>query len=168
MVTQIIFIITAGVTLLAALFVVSAKNLVHSALWLIVALFGVAVLYTLLNAGFFTVAQVLIYIGAIAILFIFAVMLTRRDMRDTGPQQNPYWWLAIILVVLLFGGLVVALSSWSGFTTALPPMAADANTLSRLGQALVSPDGYLLPFELASVLLVAAMMGAIYVSWIKK
>jgi NADH-quinone oxidoreductase subunit J len=74
---QIIFIAAATVTLVAAFFVVSTKNLIHSAFWLILALFGVAVTYVLLQAGFFAVVQVVVYIGAISILFIFAAMLTR-------------------------------------------------------------------------------------------
>lgn len=168
MVTQIIFLITALVTLVAALFVVTSKHLVHSALWLILALFGVAVLYALLNAGFFTVAQVLIYIGAISILFIFTVMLTRRELRDSGPQHNSSWWLAALLAVLMFVGVAVMLTSWSRFSIPAPVLQAESDTLMRLGMALVSPDGYLLPFELASVLLMAAMLGAIYVSMIKK
>jgi NADH-quinone oxidoreductase subunit J len=168
MATQIIFLITAMVTLLAAILVVTTKHLVHAALWLILALFGVAVLYVLLDAGFFTVAQVLIYIGAIAILFIFAVMLTRKDLRDSGPQQTSNWWLAGILALLMFAGAITMLLSWEGFSTPLPALSADADTLGRLGLALVSPDAYLLPFELASVLLVAAMVGAIYISWIRK
>ena len=85
---QIIFIIVAAVTLVAGLSVVTSRNLIHSALWLILTLFGVAIFYVLLDAGFFAVIQVIIYIGAIAILFIFAAMLTRRVMQDTGPQTN--------------------------------------------------------------------------------
>lgn len=165
---QIIFFIFAVITLVAAFLVVTAKSLVHSALWLILALFGVAVLYVLLDAGFFAAAQVLIYIGAIAILFIFAVMLTRKDLRDAGSQQNGTWPLAAVLAVVLFAGLFFVLSSWSSFGTPKPDMPAGANALSDLGLALVSANAYLLPFELASVLLVAAMIGAIYVSLIKK
>ena len=87
---------------LAAAFVVlgsavMTRNLVHAALWLIVTLFGVAVLYAILDAGFLAVVQVVIYIGAIAILFIFAVMLTRKEMRDRGEQQNQGWWLGAIV-----------------------------------------------------------------------
>lgn len=77
---QFVFLAVAAVTLAAAFMVVSSRSLIHSALWLVLALFGVGVVYVLLNAGFFAVAQVLIYIGAIAILFIFAVMLTRKVM----------------------------------------------------------------------------------------
>ena len=79
---QIIFLIVAALTLISAVFVVTSRNLVHAALWLVATLFGVAVIYALLNAGFIAVVQVVVYIGAIAILFIFAVMLTRKDLRE--------------------------------------------------------------------------------------
>src|SRR5574338_1685736 len=97
---QIIFILVALFTLGSGFMVVTSRNLVHAALWLVSALFGVAVTYTLLNAAFLAVVQVVVYIGAIAILFIFAVMLTRKDMRDQGPQMNRGWWLSAILSVL--------------------------------------------------------------------
>lgn len=167
-VMQIIFFIFAVITLVAAFLVVTAKSLVHSALWLVLALFGVAVLFVSLDAGFFAAAQVLIYIGAIAILFIFAVMLTRKDIRDTGSQQNRTWPLAAVLAIVLFTGLFFILSSWSSFTMEKPDLVSGTDALSNLGQALVSINAYLLPFELASVLLVAAMIGAIYVSLSKK
>jgi NADH-quinone oxidoreductase subunit J len=165
---QILFMIVAVITLGAALMVVTVRNLIHSALWLILALFGVAIFYVVLSAGFFAVAQVVIYIGAIAILFIFAAMLTRRVMVDTGPQSNQNWWAVALVAILLFVSLIVILRSWPGFTTPLPEMTSDVNSLEELGMALVSPNGYLLPFELASVLLVAAMIGAIYVALEKK
>ena len=168
-VIQLIFLVVAAVTLFAGLMVVTARNLIHSALWLILTLFGVAVFYVLLNAGFFAVVQVVIYIGAIAILFIFAAMLTRRVMQDSGPQTNSFWWLAALVALLMFIGGFVMLREWSGFTSTAPELAdGGSGTLQQLGQALVSPDAYLLPFELASVLLVAAMIGAIYVAWEKK
>ena len=82
---QIVFLIVALFTLVSGLLVVTSRNLVHAALWLVSTLFGVAVTYSLLHANFLAVVQVVVYIGAIAILFIFAVMLTRKDMRDQGP-----------------------------------------------------------------------------------
>jgi NADH-quinone oxidoreductase subunit J len=137
---------------------------------LILTLFGVAVIYGLLDAGFLAATQVIIYIGAIAILFIFAVMLTRRVMHDVGSQNNQYWWVAAPLSALLFGALVWMLSTWQGFTTARPQLAPEARSgmLKQLGQLLVSPDGYVLPFELASILLVAALIGAIWIAWDRK
>jgi NADH-quinone oxidoreductase subunit J len=161
---QLIFLFIAGVTLVAALMVVTSRNLVHAALWLILTLFGVAVFYVLLSAGFFAVVQVIIYIGAIAILFIFAVMLTGRVARETGPQTNSNWWLASLISLALFIGIIVVLNDWTGFTTPMPDLGAGANSLEQLGTALVSPDAYVIPFELASILLVAAMIGAIYVA----
>jgi NADH-quinone oxidoreductase subunit J len=168
-VMQIIFIAAAAATLISALLVVTSRNLVHSALWLVVSLFGVAILYALLSAGFLAIVQVVVYIGAIAILFIFAAMLTRRMMQDTGPQSNANWWLAALLAAALFGGLIWLLNGWAGFTSSQPVLSMDANQLLRkLGADLVSPDAYVLPFELASVLLIAAMIGAIVVAWERK
>jgi len=165
---QIIFIAAAAVTLVAALLVVSAKNLIHSAFWLILALFGVAVTYVLLQAGFFAVVQVVVYIGAISILFIFAAMLTRRVMQDQGPQNNSNWWLGALIALVFFVGLTMILVKIPGATSQAPEIAENADPLRQLGTQLVSPDGYLLPFELASVLLMAAMIGAIYVAWERK
>jgi len=162
---QIIFLITAVVTLGAAFMVVTTRKLVHAALWLVLALFGIAVMYVLLNAGFLAVAQVVIYIGAIAILMIFAIMLTRRVAYDSGPQINRNWpWAALVALVLL-GVLVLILTSWDGFTTILPEMSTRADPLRQLGMALVSPNAYLVPFEVASVLLLAALIGAIIIAW---
>lgn len=163
--SQIIFILVAAMTLGAALMVVSARNLVHAALWLIIALFGVAVFFVFLNAGFLAVAQVVIYIGAIAILLIFAIMLTRRVAEDNGPQVNPGWAWSALVSVLLFGGLVYMLSTWQGFSLPRPELDAGLDPLRELGMALVSPQAYVLPFEVASVLLLAALIGAIMVAW---
>ena len=165
---QIIFLIVAVVTLAAGISVVTSRNLIHSALWLILALFGIAVFYVLLDAGFFAVIQVIVYIGAIAILFIFAAMLTRKVMKDTGPQSNSNWWLGALIAVFLLAGITLVLSSWEGFTSLAPELASPGDRLNQLGLALVSPDHYVLPFELASVLLVAAMIGAIFVAGEKK
>jgi NADH-quinone oxidoreductase subunit J len=161
----ILFLITAMVILASAVMVVSTRNLVHAALWLVSALFGVAVLYALLNAGFLAVVQVVIYIGAIAILFIFAVMLTRREMRDTGPGLNKNWWVSALMSILTFGGLAYLLSSWSGFSQTSAAIPSGFDAVSALGEALISPEAFVLPFEVASVLLVAALVGAVYIAF---
>jgi NADH-quinone oxidoreductase subunit J len=166
--TQILFILIAAVTLGAALMVVTTRNLIHAALWLIVSLFGIAVVYVLLNAGFLAVAQVVVYIGAIAILMIFAIMLTRRIAQDTGPRFNSNWAWALGLSVLIFGALGWMLTNWQGFTLTAPEIGPANDSLRQLGQALVSPNAYILPFELASILLLAALVGAIIVAWDRK
>jgi NADH-quinone oxidoreductase subunit J len=165
---QIIFLLVALFTLGSGFMVVTTRNLVHAALWLVSTLFGVAVTYALLNATFLAVVQVVVYIGAIAILFIFAVMLTRKDMRDQGPQMNPNWWFGALIAVLVFAGLFFLLQGWSGLSATAADMPAGFDSISELGNALVSPDAYVLPFEVASVLLVAALVGAVYVAFNRK
>jgi len=165
---QIIFLVVALYTLGSALMVVTTRNLVHAALWLVSTLFGVAVVYALLNANFIAVVQVVVYIGAIAILFIFAVMLTRKDMRDTGPQMNRNWWLGVLVAVLTFAGLATILQGWSGFSKTAADIPSGFDAVSLLGEALVSPTAYVLPFDVASVLLLAALVGAVYLAFNKK
>ena len=165
---QIIFIFVALFTLGSGFMVVTTRNLVHAALWLVSTLFGVAVVFALLNASFLAVVQVVVYIGAIAILFIFAVMLTRKDMRDQGPQMNPGWWAGALIAVLVFAGLFALLQGWNGLSTTALEIPAGFDAIANLGDALVSPDAYVLPFEVASVLLVAALVGAVYVAFNRK
>src|SRR6266508_4665593 len=127
---QIIFLIVGAATLGAALMVVTTRNLVHAALWLVATLFGVAVLYALLRAGFLAVVQVVIYIGAIAILFIFAVMLTRKDIRDQGAQHNPNWWFGALLALVVFAGLFFLLQGWSGLSKTAVDIPAGFDSIS--------------------------------------
>ncbi len=167
---QIIFLLVAVLTLASGLMVVTCRKMLHAALWLVLSLFGIAMLFAILEAGFFAVVQVVVYIGAIAILIIFAVMLTRRVMEDTGPQVNRYWPVAAVAVVGIFAGLVAIFRGWGGMN-ALPPeytQQAHSQTITQLGQALVSPTGYVLPFEASSVLLLGALVGAIFIAWEKK
>src|SRR4030065_839870 len=124
---QIIFILFAAISLGGAVMVVTVRNLVHAALWLILSLFGIAVMFALLNAGFLAVVQVVIYIGAISILMIFAIMLTRRVMQDVGSQLNPGWRIAGLLSVVFFGGLVWMLEKWEDFYLRMPVRAAEAD-----------------------------------------
>jgi len=165
---QISFMLAAAITLGSALMVVSTKKILHAALWLVASLFGVAMLFALLQANFFAVVQVVVYIGAIAILVIFAVMLTRRVMQDTGSQHIRAWWVAALASAAAFGALVYILSSWQGFWNQAPALPNPDASLALLGEALVSPNAYAIPFEVASILLLAALIGAIVVAFQKK
>jgi NADH-quinone oxidoreductase subunit J len=162
---RIAFLVVALFTLVSGFMVVTTRNLVHAAFWLVATLFGVAVTYALLNASFLAVVQVVVYIGAIAILFIFAVMLTRKDLRDQGAQQNGNWWVGALLAALMFVGLLFLLQSWAGLSKTAEAIPSGFDAISELGTALTSPDAYVLPFEVASVLLVAALVGAVYVAF---
>jgi len=165
---QLVFAATGLVVLGSAVVVVTTRNLVHAALWLVVTLFGVAALYAILDAGFLAIVQVVIYIGAIAILFIFAVMLTRKELRDQGAQLNRGWWLGALVAVLTFAGLALMVRGWSGFSTLPKAIPAGFDAVGALGNALVAPDAFVLPFEVASVLLLAALIGAVYIAFTRK
>lgn len=156
------FIVMSAITLLCGLAVVTVRNLFHAALYLIGALFGVALLYILLEASFLAIAQILIYIGAIAILIIFAVMLTRGVMGQAGGLVNAQWIHAAIIAILLFGLLGVLLGQFPWQVAGLAQAPGDS--IATLGKALVNPDLYMVPFEVASVMLLAGLIGAIYVA----
>ncbi len=163
-VEQAVFLFTSLLILFSGFMMVTRQNLVHAALYLIVALFGVAVVFVLLDAGFLAVVQVLVYIGAIAILMIFAVMLTHGDVsREQEPVNKGFGW-ALLLAALFCFGLIILVGQWPGVNSQAPALDADTNTVLDLGTALVSPDGYVIPFEVASILLLAALIGALVVA----
>jgi NADH-quinone oxidoreductase subunit J len=164
-VPQILFLATGAVTLIAAVMVVTSPRLVHAGLWLILALAGMAVLFVLLENGFLAVVQVAIYIDAIAILIIITVMLTRAVMRETEQQINRMWALAGLGAFLLFAGLMSIGAQLGGTAPSALSKLPDPETgLELLGRSLVDVDAFILPFEVASILLVAALIGSIVVA----
>ena len=155
----IVFIVMTILTLGGAAGVVFSPNLFHSALYLIVSLFGVAGYYVLLSAGFLAVVQLMVYIGAIAVLILFAIMFSRRLMGLSEGQSNRQWWLSLPIAVLLGGVLIgVAISvQW--------PVSGEAPTedsVLQLGLAFLG--SYLIPFEVVSILLSVALIGAIFLA----
>lgn len=153
---QVVFVVISAVAVGGAFGVVAARNLFHSALFLVLSFTGVAGLYVLLDAGFIAAIQVLIYIGAISILILFAVMLSQNLMTRGERQNQRRWWLGAALALALTTALVVLLIRASGtMTVGNAPMVS----IERLGESLVGP--FALLFELASALLLVAMVGAI-------
>lgn len=158
MVQMIIFGLSSLITLGAALAVVTNKNILHSAFYLVLAFVGVAIIYVLLEAPFIAMVQVLIYIGAIAILIVFAIMLTRKISSDDLTQRNAQWILAALGAAGLFLvlGWIVYRVNWPVVKQVVPE-----DTITILGQELLST--YVIPFEIASVLLLAALVGSIII-----
>ena len=156
---NIAFGIIAAAIVLAALRVVTTRNIVHAALYLIIVLAGVAAQYFLLGAEFVGTAQILIYLGAIVVLFLFGIMLTRAPLKGESSLDNDQRWLAAVVGVLLLGVMSFALID--GFEdTELP-----ADTVQRTAQVADSVfSTYLVPFEVVSVLLLAALVGAIVIA----
>ncbi len=156
---MIIFGIASLITLGAAAAVVTVRNILHGAFFLVLSFFGVAMIYVLLEAPFLSVVQVLIYIGAIAILIIFAVMLTHRLLSEDLIQVNKQWIWSALGAVSLFGvfAFILLQINWP-----VVQQTAPQNEVLRLGEDLLT--SYLVPFELASVLLLAALVGAIVIA----
>lgn len=155
------FFIMAAFALGGSLGVVVNRNLFHAALYLVLALFGVAGLFVLLEAPFLAAVQVLVYVGAITVLITITIMVTRRIM-GVSESVNRQWPLAAgvsALIAITLG--FVALDRFSG---AVPVADVPADNIVQLGKALADHQGYLVPFEVASVLLLAAMIGAIVVA----
>ncbi|MBN2501878.1 MAG: NADH-quinone oxidoreductase subunit J [Anaerolineales bacterium] len=160
---QIVFLSVAAVTLFAGVMVVTRRNLIHSAFFLILALFGVAVLFGVMEAGFLAVVQVLVYIGAIAILMIFAIMLTRNVIADKGFNNVAGW--AVLVSLAVMAGLVAVLTQIPNVNTTELESLAGRNTVAEMGELLVAVDGYMIPFLVVSLLLTGALVGSIIVAY---
>jgi len=160
-VSQILFILFALATLVAAYLVVTVRNLIHAALWLVASLLGIAAIFVMLDASFMATVEVVLYVGAIAILIVFAVMLTRRVMEDVGSQRTDNWWFAAILSGLFFAStsILIWFTKWPNL-----PEGDVGDTVLILGKSLVDPNKYVIPFEVASVLLIVALIGSIAVA----
>ncbi len=140
----------------SALMVAAVRNLLHAVLFLVLSFIGVAGLYITLSADFVAMVQVLIYAGAIAVLMLFAIMLTPRAARDNA--DGIFWAPALVLAGLLATtiSLIATRTEW-----AVSDRGPFSQTASVIGEALLDP--FVLPFEVASVVLVAAMIGAIVI-----
>jgi NADH-quinone oxidoreductase subunit J len=143
----------------SAIKVVTTKNIVHAALFLIVVLANVAGQYFLLGAEFIGTAQILIYLGAIVVLFLFGIMLTRAPLGEETSLDNNQRALAAVVAVLLLAVMGYALVDQFD-DTELPTETVQRT--AQVSDAVFST--YLLPFEVVSVLLLAALIGAIVIA----
>ncbi len=153
---DIIFYFFATVTLISAGIVVFSKNIVRSAFSLVFTFFGIAGLYVLLNADFVAVAQLFVYVGGILVLLLFAVMLTQKISNLQMKITTLHPIIAIILVASLIGVLcgIVRMNDWRIITISEIPQS----TAQSIGKALITT--HILPFEIISVILLVAIIGA--------
>ncbi|MEV5613435.1 NADH-quinone oxidoreductase subunit J [Streptomyces sp. NPDC052225] len=161
---EIAFLLVGLVTFGAAIVTVTTKQLVHAALWLVVALGGLAVEYLLLTAEFIAWVQVLIYVGSVVVLLLFGLMLTRAPIGRSPDADSPNRWAALTVAVASAAALVWVVvdafrTTWIDLDTAAG--AAQGST-AVTGSVLFRH--WVLPFEALSVLLLAALVGAIVLS----
>lgn len=157
----VLFLITAFITIGAAAAMVLSHNAVHSALWLVLNFFGVAVLYLLLNAPFLAMVQITVYAGAIMVLFLFVIMLlgSEKGQEEVNglPWQTP--------VALVLGLVLVSIAGYAILGADSPAIATAPATDPQIGAAEAVANSlfstYLLPFEITSVLLLVALIGAV-------
>lgn len=155
-----VFIILALVTLLSAAAAASLRNLVHCALSLVVAFAGLAALYLRLHAQFVGFAQVLVYIGAVAVLVVFAILLTRSGDTPNQAVLAPGWRAGVVISALVFATLGWAVLNSNAIATETP--AAPEITVKHIGDALMTR--YVLPLQVTGLLLAAATIGAVIIA----
>ena len=154
--SEALFVVAAVLIVGGGLGVVATRNVVHAALFLLVSLVSAAGLFLLVFAEFLALVQVLIYGGAIVIVLLFAIMLTRSE-EYPRISDNPQWPLAIVAALAVFGVLAAA------FLWKTPPdSSAEGPTLTALGTSLFTD--WAIPFEVASLVLLVALIGAIIIA----
>jgi NADH-quinone oxidoreductase subunit J len=147
------FFIIAALTLSAALAAACLRQLIHAALSFALTLVGVAAFYFLLGAEFVGLVQIFVYVGAVAVLIVFTILLTRHDLeKDRG-----FNWGGVVIAAAVFVGLLWAIMQASEFSVAAQPMAA--LTVGQIGQGLLSD--YVWPLQCVGLLLTAALVGAL-------
>ncbi len=150
---SIAFIVISVFTLAAALAAATLPNLMHAALCLVLALLGIASFFLLLGAEFVGLALIFIYIGAVAVLVVFTILLTRRDLRE----HRGFRWSGGVIALAVFGGLSWAILKTQSLT--IVPTHIRVLTVKRIGETLMT--GYVWPLQCVGVLLTAALIGAL-------
>jgi NADH-quinone oxidoreductase subunit J len=157
---NIFFGVIALIAIAAALRMVTTTNVVHAALYLMVVLGAVAGVYIILAAEFVAAAQVLVYIGAVVVLVLFGVMLTRARIGDEPDLDYDHRWLGVLVAGLLLA--VMSYSLWDRFEDTLLPADREIQRTAEVADSIFAT--YIVPFEAISVLLLAALIGAIVVA----
>ncbi len=160
MIAIIAFYLFATLTIASAVAVIFARNPVHSVLWLILAFFNAAGLMLLAGAEFIALLLVIVYVGAVAVLFLFVVMMLNIDFATLRTGFNKNLPFGIIVALVLLGEMIVAVTAWkAGPRLADAPLPAAVPNIVGVGELLYTR--YLFPFEIAGLVLLVAMIGAI-------
>jgi len=154
------FFILSVLTIVGAAAALTLRNLVHCVLALMVAFVGLAGLYLQLDAQFIGFAQILVYIGAVAILIVFAILLTRGTESPSQSIVSPSWAISSVVSVVVFGILAWTIRSSVATRHSIPPQPEV--TIKQIGNALMSR--FALPLEVIGLLLTAALVGAVTIA----
>ncbi|MDD3773470.1 MAG: NADH-quinone oxidoreductase subunit J [Weeksellaceae bacterium] len=158
---EILFFILAGLTVLAAVLTISSKSPIHSILYLIITFFSISAHYVLLNAQFLAVVNIIVYGGAIMVLFLFVVMLMNLNKEDKNFSKS-FIIIAGSIASILFFVLTANIFNRAGISNEILTADGEIGLTEKLGEVLYSE--YVIPFELASILFMGAMIGAVLLS----
>ena len=147
------FIVIAILTLGAAMAAATLRKLMHAALSFAVAFVGIAAFFFLLGAEFVGLVQIFVYIGAVAVLIVFTILLTRRDVE----KDRMFNWSGVVIAIAVFGGLIWAILKTQSLSVAAPEIPA--LTVKRIGEVLMT--NYVWPLQCVGLLLTAALIGAL-------
>ncbi len=159
------FYVFAVTAVAAGLLTVTGRNPVHSVLWLILAFISAAGLFVLLGAEFVAMLLVIVYVGAVAVLFLFVVMMLDVDFAELKAEMTKYLPLALLVGVVLLMELGLVIGTWNyseqaeALRAAVTPAASETHNTAALGRLIY--DDYILLFQLAGLILLVAMIGAI-------
>jgi NADH-quinone oxidoreductase subunit J len=160
-ITEILFWFLTALALMSALMVVFTKNPVHSVLWLILVFFAISGHYVILNAQFLAIVNLIVYAGAIMVLFLFVIMLMNLN-SETEPQKNRWlWWAGTVAGGSLMLVIIAALKDTETKTQMAQVKEGEIGLIQTLGKVLF--NDYVLPFEISSVLFLSAMVGAVVI-----
>lgn len=159
-VTQILFWFLSALAIVAAIGVVSSKNPVYSVLWLIVVFFAISGHYVLMNAQFLAIVNIIVYAGAIMVLFLFVVMLMNLN-AEAEPPKNIYLKVAGVIAGLCLMLVIIAALSNDTNSDVVLQAGTSVGLIKNLGNALFNE--YVIPFEISSVLFLSAMIGAVVI-----
>ena len=147
------FLIISIIMLAGALAAACLRKLVHAALCLVVAFIGLAAFFFLLGAEFVGLVQIFVYVGAVAVLIVFTILLTRREDEDVVG----FSWGGVLVAIVVFAGLVWTVLNTASLSVGAPPV--DALTVKRIGEVLMT--NYVWPLQCVGLLLTAALIGAL-------
>ena len=160
--TVILFYFIACLAIISALFVVLNRNPVYSAVMLVFCFFSLAALYILLEAYFVAVLEVIVYAGAIMVLFLFVIMLINVGKEMEAPLHKQKGKVIPLVLVIAFSLNIILLILWRSESLYQPNSISSVGSKTAIGQALFTK--YLLPFEIASLLLLVALIGTVYIA----
>ena len=159
MINELIFMYFAAVILLSAVLMITRRNPIHSVMFMLLLFFHIAGVFVLLNAEFLAAVQLIVYAGAILILYLFVVMLLNVDRESSAARANRYWRWMVGFGVVIAAEVILLISRGTFSADAGQPMQLAGSGVKELGELLYQK--YLVPFEAASIILLVGLVGAV-------